>query len=65
MEGRALTDIIENNTLDEDQISGICLEAGISFDYHYSGLCFDLFFPRRVKDWHIQSKHHTSRYQVR
>jgi len=27
MEGGALTDIIENNTLDEDQISGICLET--------------------------------------
>ena len=27
MEGGALTDIIENNTLDEDQISGICLEV--------------------------------------
>ena len=24
-----LTDIIENNTLDEDQISGICLEVSI------------------------------------
>ena len=29
MEGGALTDIIENNTLDEDQISGICLEVSI------------------------------------
>ena len=27
MEGGALTDIIENNTLEEDQISSICLEA--------------------------------------
>ena len=27
MEGGALTDIIENNTLDEDQISGISLEV--------------------------------------
>ena len=40
----ALTDIIENNTLDEDQISGVCLEVSISFDYLFSGLCFDLFF---------------------
>ena len=29
MEGGALTDIIENNSLDEDQISGICLEVSI------------------------------------
>lgn len=27
MEGGALTDIIENNTLEEDQISSICLEV--------------------------------------
>ena len=43
MEGGGLTDITENNTLDEDQISGICLEVSISFDF-FSGLCFDLFF---------------------
>lgn len=28
MEGGALTDIIENNKLDESQIAGICLEVG-------------------------------------
>lgn len=28
MEGGALTDIIENNTLEEDQISSICFEVG-------------------------------------
>ena len=27
MEGGALTDIIENNTLEEDQIASICLEV--------------------------------------
>lgn len=27
MEGGALTDIIENNTLEEDQIANICLEV--------------------------------------
>ena len=27
MEGGALTDIIENNSLEEDQISSICLEV--------------------------------------
>ena len=29
MEGGALTDIIENNTLEEDQISGISLEVSV------------------------------------
>jgi len=29
MEGGALTDIIENNTLVEDQISSICFEVGL------------------------------------
>jgi len=29
MEGGALTDIIENNTLEEDQISSICLEVRV------------------------------------
>ena len=50
-----LTDIFENNTLDEDQISGIYWEVSISFDYFLSGLYFDLFFffSRRVRDWHI------------
>ena len=28
MEGGALTDVIDNNTLEEDQISGICFEVG-------------------------------------
>jgi serine/threonine protein kinase len=29
MEGGALTDIIENNTLEEDQISSICFEVSL------------------------------------
>jgi serine/threonine-protein kinase CLA4 len=29
MEGGALTDVIENNTLEEDQISSICLEVSL------------------------------------
>ncbi|KIJ64241.1 hypothetical protein HYDPIDRAFT_28677 [Hydnomerulius pinastri MD-312] len=33
MEGGALTDIIENNTLEEDQISSISLEAGFSLSF--------------------------------
>ena len=32
MEGGALTDIIENNTLEEDQISSICLEVRLLSD---------------------------------
>jgi len=31
MEGGALTDIIENNTLEEDQISSICFEVSILY----------------------------------
>lgn len=30
MEGGALTDVIENNTLEEDQISSICLEVRLA-----------------------------------
>lgn len=29
MEGGALTDVIENNQLEEDQISSICLEVSV------------------------------------
>jgi serine/threonine protein kinase len=29
MEGGALTDVIENNTMEEDQISSISLEVGL------------------------------------
>lgn len=43
MEGGALTDIIENNTLDEDQISGICLEVSIFLTIFSSGIHFDTF----------------------
>jgi serine/threonine protein kinase len=49
MEGGALTDIIENNTLDEDQISGICLEVSIFFAIFFNGLCFDSFFFKTCK----------------
>lgn len=31
MEGGALTDVIENNSLEEDQISSICLEVRVNF----------------------------------
>ena len=44
MEGGALTDIIENNTLDEDQISSICLEVSIFFDYSLIDYLLIIFF---------------------
>jgi hypothetical protein len=52
MEGGALTDIIENNTLDEDQISGICLEVSILSTIFLVDYVL-IFFSRRVRDWHI------------
>src|SRR5260221_2099712 len=33
MEGGALTDVIENNQLEEDQIASICLEVSIGTDW--------------------------------
>lgn len=37
MEGGALTDVIENNTLEEDQISSICLEVRRFYTRSLSG----------------------------
>ena len=48
-----LTDIIENNTLDEDQISGICLEVSIFRVWSDYVLIFLFHFSRRVRDWRI------------
>ena len=39
MEGGALTDIIENNTLEEDQIASICLEVRHLHTMDLSGGC--------------------------
>lgn len=52
MEGGALTDIIENNTLEEDQISSICFEVGVWF---FGGEIWVLTasFDRHVKGWDI------------
>jgi len=57
MEGGALTDIIENNTLEEDQISSISLEvsalSNVSFLEGHVLILMDwnlLFFSRRVGD---------------
>ena len=41
MEGGALTDIIENNTLEEDQISSICLEVRCLFPSYRAARCAD------------------------
>ena len=35
MEGGALTDIIENNTLEEDQISSICNEVSLLYGFEH------------------------------
>ena len=64
MEG-ALTDIIENNALDEDQISGICLEVSILFYFIFLVDYVLTFFLRRIRTGSsTQPKHHPSRYQV-
>jgi serine/threonine-protein kinase CLA4 len=38
MEGGALTDVIDNNTIEEDQISSICFEVGPLFPTNSAGL---------------------------
>ena len=59
MEGGALTDIIENNTLEEDQISSICLEVSFFSTFLFTVffvdyvLIFFFSFSRRVKAWGI------------
>ena len=50
MEGGALTDIIENNTLEEDQISSICLEVSVLSTVFFIGLIGWNYFSRRVED---------------
>lgn len=47
MEGGALTDIIENNTLEEDQISSICLEVSfLGYNTHVKQGVHDARFRR-------------------
>lgn len=58
MEGGALTDVIENNPLEEDQIARICLEVSL---HKLTRAClivstpsdFEPTFARRVKDFFI------------
>jgi len=48
MEGGALTDIIENNTLEEDQISSICMEV---CPFHLTSTPWsDRTSPRRARE---------------
>ena len=49
MEGGALTDVIENNTLEEDQISSICLEVSVLVPARYGRLRSKAFI-RHAKD---------------
>ena len=50
MEGGALTDIIENNSLEEDQISSICFEVR---RHSFGILVYLTSFFRHAKDWAI------------
>ena len=51
MEGGALTDIIENNTLEEDQISSISMEVRAPLQcWIYTLTGTDWPFPRHAKD---------------
>lgn len=47
MEGGALTDIIENNALEEDQISSICLEVSTGWRFAWFGGCGAVRFAVR------------------
>jgi len=49
MEGGALTDIIENNTLEEDQISSISLEVRYIFSFECALMNCGYFFCRRAR----------------
>ena len=49
MEGGALTDVIENNTMEEDQISCICSEVRVSSFFFFS-LCVLVRFCWEVVD---------------
>lgn len=60
MEGGALTDVIENNTLEEDQIATICFEVSLFVlvftNVFYSsvgifGILIEMYGNRRARDW--------------
>lgn len=57
MEGGALTDVIENNSLEEDQIATICFEVSFCASSRFwSGICRDYVLietcgNRRARDW--------------
>ncbi|KAH6883789.1 STE/STE20/PAKA protein kinase [Coprinopsis sp. MPI-PUGE-AT-0042] len=60
MEGGALTDIIENNTLEEDQISSICLETckGLQHLHSQSIIHRDIKSDNVLLDAHGRVKNH-------
>lgn len=59
MEGGALTDVIENNSLEEDQIATICFEVSFCASSRFQpGICRDYVLietceNRRARDWSI------------
>jgi hypothetical protein len=53
MEGGALTDIIENNALEEDQISSICFEVRVLTVVSHLSVTDECMGSRHVKDWGI------------
>lgn len=67
MEGGALTDVIENNTMTEHQIATVCLEVSQSFPLEDTALLTRLRFMidnKRVTSPPF-TKNHSSGYQVR
>jgi hypothetical protein len=53
MEGGALTDIIENNELEEDQISSICFEVRVPTVVLHPSVADECIGSRHVKGWGI------------
>jgi serine/threonine protein kinase len=65
MEGGALTDIIENNTLEEDQISCISLEVWFADMMHMLDAHVHFATDMQGSRPSPQSAYHSSRHQVR
>ena len=71
MEGGALTDIIENNTLEEEQISSICLEVNprpLLRSMIDRSRILTIHFLKRIdvqgSKTPARTTHHPSRYQI-